>query len=77
MAIKVIVNGYDSLEHYNDPAFSDYKDKFYNHFNPDDWDYIIIGPKEGDVYDIACKLYICDMVIKEIDGEWIGVTYHA
>ncbi len=70
MAIRIITGDHD-------PLFNEYEDRFFNNFSSDDWDYIIIGNNEGEAYDIACKLYVFDMILKEIDGEWIGVTYHA
>lgn len=70
MAIRI-------CEGYEDPMFEEVKDKFYNHFTPDDWDYIIIGPTFWRVQILAEKLMICDYQIEKVDGEWMAVTYHS
>lgn len=62
---------------YNDPMFEEYKDRFYNNFTPDDWDYIIVGDNEITVEMIASRLMVCDYEIKKVGDEWIAVTYHS
>lgn len=69
MAIKIIVG-------YEDPEFPIYENIFWN-FTPDDWDYMIIGEKEWEVWMFAEKLQVCDFQIKQISDRWVAVTYHA
>jgi len=70
MAMKVISG-------YNDSEWEAHKDMFYANFNPDDWDYMIIGDGQWDVDYLASKLYVCDYEVKEIGDKWVAVTYHA
>ena len=53
-----------------------YSDQF-NHFNDDDWDYLIVGNHRGAVVEIAEMLYVCDYDIREFAGVFFAVTYHA
>jgi hypothetical protein len=69
MAIKIILG-------YNDPEFSLYENYFWN-FNPDDWDYMIVGEHQSFVEDMAEKLKIFDYDIKLINDLWVAVTYHS
>lgn len=70
MAIKIVCG-------YNDEEWDSVKDMFYKNFNPDDWDYIIIGSDEYQVKDMAYKLQVCDFEAKEIGLMWVAVTYHS
>lgn len=70
MAIRI-------CEGYTDPMFEEVRDQFYNHFTPDDWDYIIVGPTKWGVEMIAEKLMVCDYQIEKIGNEWFAVTYHS
>ena len=69
MSVKIIT--------YNDPEWESYSDLFYNNFDPDDWDYLIIGDDKYTVELLAEKLYIFNYDMKEIDGSWAAVTYHS
>jgi len=62
---------------YRDSEFEEYKDLFYENFNPDDWDYIIIGEDENEVKNMAWGLEVCDSEIKKIGSVWVAVTYHS
>ena len=70
MAVKIIAG-------YSDSEWEAHKDMFYANFNPDDWDYIIIGDDEWCVNYLASKLYIYNFEIKQIGEQWVAVTYHA
>lgn len=80
MSIKVICG-------YNDEEWNSVSEMFYENFNPDDWDYIIIGEDKQQVEDMAYKLQVCDYEIKEIKtvdpmtnwevDQWVAVTYHS
>ena len=70
MSIKIISS-------YSDSEWESYSDVFYNNFNPDDWDYFIMGDDKYTVELLAEKLYICYYELKEIDGCWMAVTYHS
>jgi hypothetical protein len=70
MSIKIICG-------YNDTEWDSVSGMFYNNFNPDDWDYIIIGQDKQQVEDMAYKLQVCDYKIKEVGLMWVAVTYHS
>lgn len=78
MALKVISS-------HNESDFrGDIANLFYNHFNPDDWDYLIIGEDMNEVEDLAYKLKVYSYQMKQIvfsnyeDGiKWVAVTYHG
>jgi hypothetical protein len=70
MAIKIVCG-------YNDPEWDSVKDMFYDNFDPDDWDYIIIGSNKQQVEDMAYKLQVCDYRVREINEQWVAVTYHS
>jgi hypothetical protein len=80
MAIKIVYSN-------NDEDFAEISDMFYNNFNPDDWDYVIIGEDRREVDDMAYKLQVCDYEIKEVKitdpmtnwivDTWVAVTYHS
>lgn len=70
MSIKIICG-------YNDAEWDSVSDMFYENFNPDDWDYIIIGKDKQQVEDMAYKLQVCDYEIKEVGLMWVAVTYHS
>ena len=61
----------------NDPEFILYEDAFYNNFNPDDWDYMIIGTDSDTVDQVARELFVCDYAIKLVNNTWMAVTYHS
>lgn len=68
----------------NDSDFEHVANMFYNHFSPNDWDYVIIGEDETEVRNLAEKLYVCDYDLKLVVGsnhyegiKWIAVTYHS
>ena len=69
MSVKVIIG-------YNDPDYPIYQN-YISAFNPDDWDYIIVGDNKNEVENIAEKLYVCDYQIKQFIDRWIAVTYHS
>ena len=69
MSVKIIT--------YNDSEWQSYSDLFYNNFDPDDWDYLIIGDDKYTVELLAEKLYVFNYDMKEIDGRWTAVTYHS
>ena len=69
MSVKIIT--------YNDSEWQSYSDLFYNNFDPDDWDYLIIGDDKYTVELLVEKLYIFNYDMKEIDGRWTAVTYHS
>lgn len=69
MAVKVIIGR-------NDPEFSSYEDQF-QHFCPDDWDYMIIGDNRTEVEDLADILGRYDFNMLKFDDLWIAVTYHS
>lgn len=71
MAIKVICG-------YNDKEYTDELEKMlYDHFSPDDWDYIIIGDDIDEVDGVAYTLSIFEYKTKEIDDKFVSVTYHG
>jgi len=71
MSVKVICG-------YNDAEFTDeMQDMLYDHFSPDDWDYIIIGDVLDEVERVAYTLSIFEYKIMEIDGKFFSVTYHS
>jgi hypothetical protein len=71
MSVKVICG-------YNDAEFTDeMQDMLYDHFSPDDWDYIIIGDVLDEVDGVAYTLSIFEYKTKEINGKFVSVTYHS
>lgn len=70
MAVQV-VNGY------KDSMWDVVKDMFYANFNPDDWDYIVMGYDEQEVREMAQKMTVCDNDVKQIGVMWVAVTYHS
>jgi hypothetical protein len=70
MAVQVI-NGYRDL------MWKEVEHVFYENFNPDDWDYMIIGFNEHEVREMADKLTVCDNTVKQIGFMWVAVTYHS
>jgi hypothetical protein len=71
MSVKVICG-------YNDAEFTDeMQDMLYEHFSPDDWDYIVIGDDINEVDGVAYTLSIFEYKIKEIGGKFFSVTYHS
>lgn len=62
---------------HNDPEWEKYKDVFYGNFDPDDWDYMIIGYKSYEVTEIADKLKVYDVAFRKVDDLWYAVTYHS
>lgn len=70
MSIKIICG-------YTDTEWETHSDMFYNNFNPDDWDYIIVGQDKQQVEDMAYKLQVCDYTVKNIGDQWVAVTYHS
>ncbi len=71
MSVKVICG-------YNDAEFTDeMQDMLYQHFSPDDWDYIVIGEVFDEVDGVAYTLSIFEYKIKEIGGKFFSVTYHS
>jgi hypothetical protein len=76
MSVKVITS-------HNEADFSgEIANLFYNHFDPDDWDYVLIGEDKNEVDDLAYKLQVYDYKINPIpfdDGvvRWVAVTYHG
>lgn len=69
MSVKIIVG-------YNDEEWESISAVFYNNFNPDDWDYIIIGKSEKEVDDISYKFMDTYREVEEINGLFWAVTYH-
>ena len=69
MAIKIITG-------YNDPEFPIYEN-YLGSFDPDDWDYMIIGENEFEVTELANKLKVFDSNIKKVGNNYIAVTYHS
>lgn len=70
MAIKIICG-------YNDPEFNIYENYLDQHFDPDDWDYMIMGENEFEVTELAEKLYVFEYGIKKVGNIFIAVTYHS
>lgn len=80
MSIKIICG-------YNDAEWDSVSDMFYENFNPDDWDYIIIGEDQHQVEDMAYRLQVCGCEVKSIKmvdpmtnwtvDQWVAVTYHG
>jgi hypothetical protein len=66
-----VINGY------RDTAWPHFENVFYENFNPDDWDYMIIGMDEVEVRDMASRLTVCDNHVKQIGFMWVAVTYHS
>lgn len=67
------------IESYNDPLFPEWEDRFYNNFNPDDWDFILIHKSKAKVEATAAKLHphACHVSMKKVDNVWMAVTYHS
>ena len=71
----------------NEEDFEEIGNLFYNHFSPDDWDYVIMGEDKNEVEDLAYKLQIFDYKIEPIPMKdpmtnwdivkWVAVTYHS
>ena len=59
------------------PEWDNYKDIFNKYFNPDDWDYMVIGEKYDDVLTICDIFAFYEFKIIELDGINYGVTYHG
>ena len=62
---------------YRDKEFKEYEDLFYENFNPDDWDYLIIGEDQNEVQNLAWRLEVCDSELKQVGSVWVAVTYHS
>jgi hypothetical protein len=76
MSVKIITS------HNEEDFIGDIPNIFYNHFCPDDWDYMIIGEDRNEVDDLAYKLQVCTYELENIlfeDGssKWVAVTYHG
>lgn len=70
MSVKVIVGC-------NDEEWDIVSNTFYNNFNPDDWDYIIVGKSEQEVDDMSYKLEVSYREIKKLGDSFWAVTYHS
>lgn len=70
MAVKVITG-------YKDPEWNQYEKLFYDNFEPDDWDYMVIGDTADEVDSIAYRLEVFDRKMKQIGDKFYAVTYHS
>lgn len=70
MSVKVIFYA-------NEKDFEEVYSAFYNNFNPDDWDFIVIGEDKNEVDGIAYLLQGSGYDVKQIGDEWMAVTYHS
>jgi hypothetical protein len=73
MSVKVIT--------FQSSDFDEYVHVFHNWFEPDDWDYIIVGDDQDEVERLASRLTLSDHEMKYISiGDqfmYVAVTYHS
>lgn len=67
------------VDRHSDEAFNRISDLFYNHFCPDDWDFILYGPNPHEIESLASRLTRFNAEeTKQVSADmWMTVVYHS